>query len=86
MVTVRNACKNRTRLSALAYAGEEKLPQSWKMIGWQASSANHQLLTMGCDWKRILFLTGRRGNVVENKGPLWKTWGRSWNVYENTGT
>ena len=28
----------------------------------------------------------RRGNVYENKGPLWKTWGRSWNVYENKGT
>ena len=25
-------------------------------------------------------------NVVENKGLLWKTWGRSWNVYENKGT
>jgi hypothetical protein len=28
----------------------------------------------------------RRGNVVENKGPLWKTWALSWNVYENKGT
>jgi hypothetical protein len=27
----------------------------------------------------------RRGNVYENKGPLWKTWGRSWNVLENKG-
>jgi hypothetical protein len=23
------------------------------------------------------------GNVYENTGPLWKTRGRSWNVYEN---
>jgi hypothetical protein len=28
----------------------------------------------------------RRGNVYENKGPLWKTWGQSWNVIENKGT
>ena len=28
-------------------------------------------------------LTGRRENVYENKGPLWKTCGRSWNVIEN---
>jgi hypothetical protein len=31
-------------------------------------------------------LTERSGNVYENKGPLWKTWGRSGNVYEKTGT
>jgi hypothetical protein len=23
---------------------------------------------------------------TENKGPLWETWGQSWNVYENKGT
>jgi hypothetical protein len=28
------------------------------------------------------FLTEQSGNVIENKGLLWKTWGRSWNVYE----
>jgi hypothetical protein len=31
-------------------------------------------------------LTERRGNLYENKGPVWKTWERSWNVYENTDT
>jgi len=25
------------------------------------------------------------GNLIENKGPLWKTWGQSGNVYENKG-
>ncbi len=25
----------------------------------------------------------RSGNVIENKGPLWKTWERSRNVAEN---
>jgi hypothetical protein len=35
---------------------------------------------------RILFLRGQCGNVIENKGPLWKTQGRSWNVIENKGS
>jgi hypothetical protein len=32
-----------------------------------------------------LKLNERCGNVIENKGPLWKTWERSWNVYDNKG-
>jgi hypothetical protein len=32
------------------------------------------------------FFNERTGNVVENKGSLWKTWERSWNFYENKGT
>jgi len=28
----------------------------------------------------------QRGNVFENKGPLWKTWPRSGNVIENKGS
>jgi hypothetical protein len=28
----------------------------------------------------------RRGNVIENKGPLWKKWGGSGNVIENKGS
>jgi hypothetical protein len=31
-------------------------------------------------------LDERRGNVHENKGPLWKTWQRSGNVTENKGS
>jgi hypothetical protein len=85
MITVGNAHKNQTRLSASAHPGDEHPPQSGKMICWQASSVNRQRLTVSCDWKRILFLTGRSANVTENKGPLWKTRGRSGNVYENKG-
>jgi hypothetical protein len=55
------------------------------MICWRAFSANYQLSKVWCNSERISFLNERTGNVVENKGPLWKTWGRSWNVYENTG-
>ena len=33
-----------------------------------------------------LKMTERSGNIIENKGPLWKTWGRSGNVFENKGT
>jgi hypothetical protein len=36
--------------------------------------------------KDSLKLNERSGNVCENKGALWKTWGRSWNFYENKGT
>jgi hypothetical protein len=36
--------------------------------------------------KNSLKLTVQRGNLYENKGPLWKAWRRSRNVYENTGT
>jgi hypothetical protein len=32
------------------------------------------------------FLKERSLNIIENKGPLWKTRERSWNVYENAGT
>jgi hypothetical protein len=30
-------------------------------------------------------LSQRRVNVYENKEPLWKARGQSWNVYENKG-
>jgi hypothetical protein len=40
----------------------------------------------GLQLERNSFLTDRNGNVIENKGPLWETWGQSWNVYENKGT
>jgi hypothetical protein len=45
--------------------------------GWVSSPA--------CLNKGILFLQDRRGNVVENKGALWKKPSRSGNVYENKG-
>ena len=35
--------------------------------------------------KKVLFLIERRGNVYENKGPLWKKWKLGGNVIENTG-
>jgi hypothetical protein len=31
-------------------------------------------------------LTEQSGDVYENKGPLWKTWGQSGNVTENKGS
>jgi hypothetical protein len=86
MKTVWNARKNRTHLSALAWPADERPLHSGEMICWLASFVNRQILTRGCKSKRILFLTEHRGNVVENKAPLWKTWRRSGNPYENTGT
>ena len=35
--------------------------------------------------EEFFFLTEQRGNVIENKGRLWKTQGQSGNVYENKG-
>jgi hypothetical protein len=55
MITVGNARKNHTHLGAFAYPGGETPLQSAKMIYWQAYSVNHQLLTVGCNSKRILF-------------------------------
>jgi hypothetical protein len=86
MITVWNARKSQTRVSPVARPGGEKPSRSGKMISWQAYPVNHRLSAVGCNRKRILFLNERCGNAIENKGPLWKTWGRSWNVYENTGT
>jgi hypothetical protein len=45
--------------------------------GWVSSPARLN--------KGILFLQDRRGNVIENKGALWKKPSRSGNVYENKG-
>ena len=36
--------------------------------------------------QEFFFLHGRRANVYENKGPLWKEWAGSGNVYENKGS
>jgi hypothetical protein len=35
--------------------------------------------------KGILFLQEQRGNVIENKGELWKKPEQGGNVYENKG-
>jgi hypothetical protein len=86
MITVKNARKDHTRLSALACPGDERPPASGKMICWQASSVNHRLLTGGANSERILFLNEQHGDVIENKGPTWKAWAGSWNVYEKKGT
>jgi hypothetical protein len=55
MITPWNPRKNHTHLSAFAYPGADTPPQSAKMICWQAHSVNHQLLTVGCNSKRIPF-------------------------------
>jgi hypothetical protein len=58
MIKLGNARKDPMRLSALACPGDEKPPASGKMICWQVSSVNHQLLTVGGNSERILFLNG----------------------------
>jgi len=36
--------------------------------------------------RQLSKLNEQSGNVIENKGSLWKSWLQSRNVYENTGT
>jgi hypothetical protein len=55
MITVGNGRKNYLHLSASACPGDEHPPQSWKMICWQAYSANYRLLTVSRAWKIIVF-------------------------------
>jgi hypothetical protein len=83
MITVGSTRKNHTHLSAFVYPGGETPRQSAKMIHWQAYPVSYRLLALGCNSKRILFLNDQRGNVVENKGPLWKIRSQSRNIYEN---
>jgi hypothetical protein len=66
--------------------GGEKRPRSGNATYWQAHSFSRHLSTPNGNSKRILFLNERSGNVTENKGPLGKTFHRSRNVYENSGT
>ena len=40
----------------------------------------------GYQFEKNSFLNEQSWNLIENKGPLWKTFGQSRNVYENTGT
>jgi hypothetical protein len=86
MIEVRDAHKNRTLFSALAYPAGER-PLYWgEMICWLVSFVNRQILTGGGKSKRTLFSTERSWHVIENKALSWKIWERSWNLYENTGT
>jgi hypothetical protein len=44
------------------------------MICWLASLVIHQIFG-AANRKELLFFDGRCGDVIENKAPLWKTWG-----------
>jgi hypothetical protein len=84
MIRERNAGKNQTLLNALAYPETKNRRLPGRMIGWQVASVNHDFSRRG-ETEKNSFLSERSRNVVENKGPLWKTWERSGNVHENTG-
>jgi hypothetical protein len=68
MVTVGNARKSHLHLSDLAHPDDEKPSQPGKMIYGQAYSPNHQLLTVGCNSERIIFLTNEAGMSMKTKG------------------
>jgi len=65
----------------------ERMPQAGRKGGkLSCRSRNKKSVVAGEAKRNSSKLTGRRGNLYEKKGPMWKTWPRSWNVYENTGT
>jgi hypothetical protein len=83
MITVGNARKDHIRLS---------LPWRRKAPGVRENDllagvfCQPSTLDSGRQFGKNSFLTERCGNVIENKGPLWKTGERSWNVHENKCT
>jgi hypothetical protein len=85
MISVWNAGKNQARLSTLAYPAKHP-PQSGEVIYWGACFCHPATFNSGLQFGRNSFLNERTGNVVENKGPLWKTREQSGNVHENTGS
>jgi hypothetical protein len=85
MFIVGNIRKNPPRPRRLASLGAEKR-RLGNVTYWQAHGFSQQPSKASCNSKGILFLNERSWNVLENKGPLWKTCRRSWNVYENKCT
>jgi hypothetical protein len=65
MIKIWNARRN--HLCVFANAVHGRPPAPWKMIYWQALSANHQLLVTGGDMKRIPFLTSDAGMSLKTK-------------------
>ena len=53
---------------------------------WLAAPQTQGLSLWGKQKRGSSKLTERRANIYENKGPPWKTRGRSGNVHENTDT
>jgi hypothetical protein len=80
-----NTRESPTGPRALASLGKEQPTRSEKVTCWHVRSFSHQLSPRTGNLQGI-FLKERSLNVIENKGPLWKTSERSWNVHENAGT
>ena len=57
-----------------------------KPPNWPAAQRTQSLQSDERQERILQKMNEQRGNVYENKGPLWKTWRRSWNVVENKGT
>jgi len=81
MFMVGHTRENPTRL----LAGKSARAQEMRLIGRRILSAANRQYPMAIR-KEFFFLHVQHGNVYENKGALWKTGRRSWNVIENTGT
>jgi hypothetical protein len=86
MITVPKARNGQTRPSAWPYLGEEERLCSGKndFIGRYILPSINFYARVAVE--KEIFLNERRVNVIENKGPLWKTGRESGNVYENKAT
>ena len=76
-------CRRITPRSLVSHSGEP----------WPSWAPEHHSLNLSCDSRKptnlekgFFFLTERCGNLIENKGRLWKTLERSRNVIENKGS
>jgi hypothetical protein len=75
MFMVGNTRRNRTRRAAFAVLGRAKGPRLGKCDLLPGAFFQPSTLNTGGNWKRFLFLNEQSWNVIENKGPLWKTLG-----------
>jgi len=85
MITVWNGHRNCPRFSASAHLGDEQPPQSWKMISGQHLFCQPSTFDRGLQLEKGSFSNEQCGNIIENKGSLWKKSGPSGNVYEKSG-
>jgi hypothetical protein len=77
--------KKKDRKNRVQDSGFREKPQAHSLNPAPLTRLNPSRLA-GLNPESALKVSERRGNVYENKGPLWKKWELSWYVIENTGT
>jgi len=75
MITMWNVHRNYLHLSASAHPGDEHPPAVVENDLLAAFFCQPSTFDGGLHFGKDSFLNERYGNAIENKGPLWKTWG-----------